>query len=78
MLSMLLVVALTVAPAQAAATESDARQISLAAPQTIIQIDIGKMKGEPWRLAWSPDGSQLYVETVDRDRGGNVKATHGA
>ncbi len=78
MFSTLLVAALTVAPAQAGATESDARQISLSAPQTITQIDIGKMKGEPWRLAWSPDGSQLYVETVDRDRGGNVKATHGA
>jgi hypothetical protein len=75
---MLLVAALTVAPAQAAATESDARQISLAVPQTIVQIDIGKMKGEPWRLAWSPDGSQLYVETADRDGSGNVKATRGA
>jgi Tol biopolymer transport system component len=35
------------------------------------------MQGEPWRLAWSPDGSQLYVETVDRDGRGNVKATRG-
>ena len=78
MLSTLLVAALTFAPAQGASAASDARAVSLEAPQTIVQIDTGKMKGEPWRLAWSPDGLQLYVETVDRDGNGNVKATHGA
>lgn len=78
MFSTLLVVALTFAPAQGGPAASDARQVSLETPQTIAQVDTGKMKGEPWRLAWSPDGSQLYVETVDRDGTGNVKATHGA
>jgi hypothetical protein len=75
---MLLVAALAFAPAQTGSAASDARQVSLGAPQTIVQIDTGKMRGEPRRLAWSADGSQLYVETVERDGGGSVKATHGA
>jgi hypothetical protein len=55
-----------------AAGASDARQLVLAAPQTIVDVDTGKMKGEPWRLAWSPDGSEMYVQTIERDRRGNV------
>jgi hypothetical protein len=78
MISTLLVAALIVAPAQGTPAASDARQVSLEAPQAVGQIDTGKMKGEPWRLAWSPDGSQLYVETIERDGSGNMKATHGA
>jgi hypothetical protein len=79
MVSMLLVAALTIAtgPVQPSPM-SDARHVSLDTPHAILQIDTGKMKGEPWRLAWSPDGSQLYVETVDREAGGTVRATRGA
>ncbi len=32
-------------------------------PSTIATLDMGKLKGEPARLAWSPDGSELYVQT---------------
>jgi hypothetical protein len=78
MFSTLLVVALTFGPAQSGSVGTDARQVSLDSPQTLVQIDTGKLKGEPWRLAWSPDGSQMYVETIERDGSGNVKAAHGA
>ena len=61
---------------QAAAPTADARQVTLAAPQPIAEIDLGKLKGDLSRLAWSDDGSQFYVQTVERDRGGNVRATH--
>jgi Tol biopolymer transport system component len=62
---------------QAAAPALDARQITLAAPQVITQIDTGKMKGDLARFAWSPDGSEFYLQMVERDRGGNIKsATH--
>jgi hypothetical protein len=61
---------------QAAAPPADARQVTLAAPQPIAELDLGKMKGDVARLSWSPDGSQFYVQTVERDRAGNVKATH--
>ncbi len=53
-----------------------ALHVSLSAPQPIADVDVGKLKGELVRLAWSEDGSQFYVQTVERDRGGNIKAAH--
>jgi len=49
-----------------------ALQVTLATPQSIVELDTGKLKGEIARLAWSPDGSEFYVLTVDRDRAGNI------
>lgn len=67
--------ALIVAAAlQAAAPTSDARQLTLAPPQAIVEVDTGKVKGDLSRLAWSPDASQLYLETVERDSRFNVKS----
>ena len=37
----------------------------LAAPATIAQLDMGKLKGEPSRVGWSPDGTQFYLQTVE-------------
>lgn len=51
-------------------------QITIAAPQTVAEIDAGKFKGELARLAWSDDGSEFYVQTIERDRSGNAKAAH--
>jgi hypothetical protein len=31
----------------------------------IADLDMGKLKGEPSRLAWSPDGAELYVQTLE-------------
>jgi hypothetical protein len=78
MFSALFIAALLFAPAQSVPAVSDARKVSLEAPQTIVDIDTNKMKGEPARLAWSPDGAQLFVEMVDRDGRGNVKSTKAA
>ena len=38
-------------------------------PATITEIDIDKLKGQPARLAWSPDGSQLYLQMLDGNFG---------
>ena len=46
-------------------------------PLRLVEIDTGKLKGEPWRLAWSPDGTQLYFEAADRDDRGNLKSAKG-
>jgi Tol biopolymer transport system component len=54
---------------------SDARQISLATPQTIVEIDTSDLKGQPVVLAWSSDGSDIYLQAVQRDRGGSVTST---
>jgi len=49
-----------------------ALQISLASP--IVEVDTGRLKGEVVRLAWSPDGSDLYLQTIERDKSGLVKS----
>jgi dipeptidyl aminopeptidase/acylaminoacyl peptidase len=59
---------------QAAAPATDSRQLALSSPQTIAEIDTGKLKGELARLAWSPDGTEFYIQTVDRDGRGMVKS----
>lgn len=67
---------LFVAMLQAVAPSTDARQVAVTAPETVTTLDTGKLKGDLAMLAWSPDGKQFYVETVERDRAGNVKAAH--
>ena len=51
-----------------------ALQISLASPQPIAEVDTSKLKGEVARLAWSPEGSDLYLQTIERDKAGIVKS----
>ncbi len=41
-------------------------RIAIAPPHKVAALDMGKLKGEPSRLAWSPDGTQLYVQTLER------------
>ena len=60
----------------AAAPPVDASKLTLSPPAAIIEIDSKKLKGEPYRVAWSPDARQMYLQTVDRDRAGNVRATY--
>jgi dipeptidyl aminopeptidase/acylaminoacyl peptidase len=59
--------ALTLAAAQDA-IRVDAIKIS--APVKVAELDLGKLKGDHVsRMAWSPDGSQLYVQTMEGDFG---------
>lgn len=39
--------------------------LTLSASSTVATLDMGKLKGEPARLAWSPDGSQFYLQTIE-------------
>jgi hypothetical protein len=34
-------------------------------PVRVAELDMDKLKGQPYRMAWSPDGSQLYVQTLE-------------
>jgi len=55
----------------------DASKVTVSAATTVAEIDVGKLKGELTRLAWSPEGTGWYVLTVERDtRSGDVKARH--
>lgn len=37
----------------------------LDSPATIAELDMGKLKGVPTRLGWSPDGKEFYLQTVE-------------
>jgi hypothetical protein len=54
---------------------SDARQVTLSAIHIVTEVDASKLKGDLVRLAWSPDGRQFYLQTIERDSHGNVKQT---
>lgn len=50
--------------------------LSVAAPASIGEIDVDKMKGQPAKLAWSPDGKELYVQLLEGDFGRNGAVRH--
>lgn len=54
----------------------DALRFSTA--QTVAELDMGKLKGEPLRLAWSVDGTQFYVQTVENRARPTEKKRHYA
>ncbi|MCU1382741.1 MAG: hypothetical protein JWL71_1438 [Acidobacteria bacterium] len=39
--------------------------MKVGAPTTVTELDLGTLKGELRQLAWSRDGSELYVQTAD-------------
>jgi hypothetical protein len=41
--------------------------VQVSTPALISTIDTGKLKGEPTQLAWSPDGTKLFLQTSERD-----------
>ena len=53
----------------------DATALAVAAPTTVVVVDSDKTKGEPWRLAWSPDAQQLYLAAMKR-KGQTLEMTH--
>lgn len=60
----------------AAAPQVEAPKIAAGQPAQVAEIDAGKLKGTLVRLAWSPDASQIYLQTADPDTRGNVKLRH--
>lgn len=50
-----------------------AKTVQISAPAQVgSSLDAGKLKGEPVQLAWSPDGTKLYLQTAGRDKVGMV------
>jgi hypothetical protein len=70
MFALAFTLALATAPQAAPVAAADS-----AAPAAIVELDMGKLKGEPWRLAWSPDSKEMYLQTIERDGHGAVKST---
>jgi hypothetical protein len=51
-------------------------QLTMAGGEPIVELDMGKLKGDLAQLAWSSDGAEFYVQTIEHERSGNVKAVH--
>lgn len=71
-----LLLILLVAMAPQATPGSGVAALTFSAPAAAAQLDTGKLDGEFTRLAWSPDGSQIYLQTSKADRFGNVQNRH--
>lgn len=48
----------------------EAPALAFSTPVTVGQIDGGTWKGDPRRLAWSPDQQEIYLQFVEAKRGG--------
>jgi hypothetical protein len=46
--------------------------LQISAPALVSTIDTGKLKGEPTQLAWSADGTKLFLQTSERDLKGMI------
>ena len=43
----------------------DATAIKAGAPVLVTELDLGKLRGDLRQIGWSPDGTELYIQTVD-------------
>jgi hypothetical protein len=69
MLSLLVLASLlsiSPAPTQASGL-TDISTITVGPATAVAELDLGKLKGDLRQVGWSPDGSELYVQTADGD-----------
>jgi hypothetical protein len=66
LLQWLLTSVLSIFPGQTPpSTLVDVSTLKVAAPATVTELDLGKLKGELRQVSWSSDGTELYVQTMD-------------
>ncbi len=53
-------------PTLPASTSIDVSALAAGVPAIVTELDLGRLKGEVRQLAWSSDGTQFYVQTVER------------
>ena len=56
---------LALCPTLVASQAFRADSLRFTEPATVVEIDLETLKGQPSRLAWSADGSQLYLQTLE-------------
>ncbi len=49
----------------AALAAIDVSTLKIGPPTIVTELDLGKLKGELRQLAWSPDGTQFYIQTAE-------------
>jgi hypothetical protein len=59
-----------------AARPLDLARLTFSAAAAVVETDKDTLHGKPERLSWSPDGTQLYLRAVQRDRWGNERTWH--
>ena len=70
-------IALALPALAAAQAPLDVNAVRLTDAKKVVELDMDKLKGQPAQLAWSEDGSQLYVQTLEGMFGTpNVKLRH--
>jgi hypothetical protein len=68
--SLVLASALSISPAQTPLTGPiDVTTLEVSGQKTIVELDLGKLKGELRQIGWSPDATKLYIQTADGDAG---------
>jgi hypothetical protein len=66
LLQLLLTWVLSTSPAQTPpSTLVDVATLKIGAPAAVADLDLGKLKGELRQVAWSPDGTELYIQTAE-------------
>ena len=43
----------------------DATAIKAGAPVPVAELDLGRLKGDLRQIGWAPDGTELYIQTVE-------------
>lgn len=74
--TVLLALAGVVSAPPSTAQQADVSRVSVSAPVTIVEIDLGKLKGDLRRLSWSPDGRGFYLQTAEADARLGWKTRH--
>lgn len=54
----------------------DVQRLSFSQPQVLAQLKASELPGEPSRLAWSPDRTELYIRVTRFDRWANERIWH--
>jgi hypothetical protein len=39
--------------------------LTIGAPTAVVELDLGKLKGDLRQIGWSPEGGKLYIQTAD-------------
>jgi hypothetical protein len=56
---------LLLSPSAAAQGPPRVDRLRFAKPAPLVTLNMDNLRGEPARLAWSPDGTQLYLQTLE-------------
>lgn len=59
-----------------AAAPTEATRVVVSPPTVVLELDTDRLGGDPYRLAWSPDGSELYVQVMKSDKSGAQATRH--